>query len=160
DDVRSAGEDQLENLIITALVDSIYYKNFTCSFVECVKSGNPQNLLIVVTNEGNLFYKSSLMYMWAGSIVGLALLVVSSETWIGRLKGVGFNLIFTALPFIVLVYIQPLLISLLPEGAVSLKVAEDLFTSLKNKFIIVLVIGVILIIAGYGLGFYSRSRKK
>lgn len=160
DDIKNSNKTELTNLITTSLIDSIYYKKFNCSFVDCIKSKDPQNLLVVATNEGNHFYKNSQVYMWIGAAVGLVLLLVSSETWAGRLKGVGFNLVFTGIPFLLLGYAQSLLVPAIPlELESSVKpVIDGLTSSLKNKFLIVLVIGVVLIVAGYGLGFYL-SRK-
>ena len=162
DDVKNSNESQLPTLITTALVDSLYYKDFGCSFVECVRSASPQNLLIILSNEGNHFYKSLQIYTWIGAGVGLAMLLVSIGTWAGRLKGVGFNLVFTGLPFLLLGYISSFMPALPPEIESSVKpVIDNLTSSLKDKFIIVLVIGVILLAVGYALGFYlSRKSKK
>jgi len=161
-DVKNSNESQLPALITTSLVDSLYYKDFGCSFVECVRSGNPQNLLVVMSNEGNHFYKNLQVYMWVGTGVGLALLLASIGTWIGRLKGIGFNLVFTGLPFLLLGYSSSFMPALPPEIESSVKpVIDSLTSSLTNKFIIVLVIGVVLLVVGYALGFYlSRKGKK
>ena len=160
-DVRNADKAQLRTLITNAFIDSLYYKDFDCSFLDCIKTRDPQNLLIVASNEGNQFYKSLQMYMWIGTGVGLIILLVSIGTWVGRLKGVGFNLVFTGLPFVLLKYIQPLLMPSLPaEIEVSLRVTDNLISSLENKFIMVLVIGIALLVAGYGLGFYLSGKKK
>lgn len=161
-DIRNSDKSQLKNLIAVALVEGLYYKDYTCSFIECITQGDPQDLLVVVSNEGNQFYKSSQMYMWAGTGIGLALLLVSIRTWVGRLKGVGFNLVFTGLPFLFLGYVQSIIPALPPELESSVKpVIDSLTESIKNKFTIVLVIGAVLILAGYALGFYlSRKKKK
>ena len=162
-DVKSSDKTKLPTLITTALIDNLYYKKFDCSFIDCIRSGDPQNLLVVATNEGNQFYKSSQMYMWIATGIGLVILLVSSETWVGRLKGVGFNLVFTGLPFLLLGSVQSLLIPSLPaELESSVKpIIDSLTSSLKNKFIIVLVIGVVLLVVGYALGFYlSRKGSK
>lgn len=161
-DVRNADKSQLRTLITTAFIDSLYYKDFDCSFLDCIRTGDPQNLLVVVSNEGNLFYKSLQTYMWIGTGVGLLILLLSAETWVGRLKGVGFNLVFTGLPFLLFKYIQPLIMPSLPlEADISLRVVDPMISSLENEFIIILVIGIVSVVAGYGLGFYlSRKEKK
>ena len=160
DDVRNSDKAQLPTLITNALVDSIYYQKFNCSFIDCITKGNQQDMLIVASNEGNQFYKSLQVYMWIIAVVGLILLLVSIETWSGRLKGVGFNLVFTGLPFLFLGYIQSSFMPALPpaiESSVK-PIIDGLISSLKDKFLIVFAIGVVLVIAGYALGFYL-SRK-
>ena len=159
-DIRNSDTSQLPTLITTSLVESLYYKDFDCSFVDCITSGNPQNLLVVASDEGNRFYKSLQVYAWAGTGLGLILLLVSIGTWAGRLKGIGFNLAFTGLPFLFLGYLQSSLIPTLPpEIESSVKpVVDSLTSSLRDKFIIVLVVGIVLLVAGYGLGLYL-SRK-
>ena len=161
DDVKNSNESQLPTLITTSLVDSLYYKDFDCSFVECVRSGNSQNLLIVMSNEGNHFYKNLQIYTWAVTGVGLALLFVSIGTWAGRLKGVGFNLVFTGLPILLLGHISSFMPALPPEIESSVKaVIDSLTSSIKSKFIIVLVIGIGLLVVGYALGFYIPRKGK
>lgn len=162
-DVRNSEKSQLTNLITTALVDNLYYKKFDCSFIGCIKEGDPQNLLIVVSNEGNLFYRSLQIYTWLATGLGLALFLISSETWVGRLKGVGFNLVFTSLPFLILVYANSFFLPTLPQELESSvkPVIDGLLASIKNKFTVILVAGIILLVIGYGLGFYLlRKRKK
>lgn len=162
-DVANSDKMQLKRLITTALVDNIYYRDFNCSFMDCVTTGNPENLLIAVSGEGNEFYKSLQTYAWIGTALGLVILVVSAEAWTGRMKSVGFNLVFVGLPFLLAGYFQSSLTSLIPpelEASVN-PIIDGLMSSLKDKFMIVLVIGIVLVVAGYALGFYiSRKKKK
>lgn len=161
-DVQNSDKSQLPALLTASLIDNLYYKDFNCSFIDCIRGGDPQNLLVVVSNEGNQFYRSLQLYTWIGTAVGLVLLLASIETWIGRLKGVGFNLVFTGLPFLVFGYIQSFLIPALPpEIESSVKpVIDNLMSSIRDKLIIVLVVGIILLVAGYGLGFYLLRKGK
>ncbi len=162
-DVRNSDKTQLKSLITTAVVDTAYYKDFSCSFIDCVMKGDPENLSVVVSSEGNEFYKSLQTYAWMGTVLGLALLVLSTETWDGRLKGAGFNLVFVGLPFLFVGYFQSSLTSLIPPEleAAANPIIESLMSSLKDKFMIVLGIGVASVAAGYALGFYlSRKKKK
>lgn len=163
-DIGSASPAQLKALVTNALIDAFYYKDYTCSFLDCIKSGNIQDLLVLTSNEGNQLYKSLQIYMWIGTVVGLAIFLISTETWAGRLKGVGMNLVVTGLPFIFLGYVQNFIIGRLlsPEMQDLAKpLSENLSEPLKIKFIIVLVVGLALVVAGYALAFYlSRKSKK
>lgn len=161
EDVRKSERTQVKSLITTALAESFYYKDFECSYVECLTSGNPENLLVVVTNEGNQFYKNLQMLLWLGTGLGLAILLVSIGTWTGRLKGVGFNLVFTGLPFLVLGYAQDILFSSLTTDISSAiqPITDNLISSLSAKFMIVLVAGGVLLVADYGVGLLQKKSK-
>lgn len=161
-DIRESGRSGIKSLLTITLADSVYYKEFDCDFVGCVTSGNPENMLIVVTNEGNQFYKSMQIPMWLGTIAGLAVLLVSVETWTGRLKGIGYNLVFIGLPFLLLGYAQDsLLPSIPPEIESSLMpVIDSLVSSLTTKFMIVLVVGIAFLVAGYAIAFTQRKQKR
>ncbi len=162
-DVKDADRTQLKSAITIAVVDGFYYKKFDCKFIDCIKSGGLENLLIVATNEGNQFYKSLQIYLWVGTAVGLALLLVSIETWVGRLKGVGWNLAVTGFPFVFFKYVKAIPLPSIPAETQSFAspIIDSLLTSLGNKLMIVFVVGVIFLVAGYGLGFYlSRVSKK
>ncbi len=161
-DIKNSDKSQLLDLITASLADSLYYKEFDCSFIDCITQGNQQNLLVVATNEGNQFYRNLQMYMWIGTGAGLALLLVSVGTWAGRLKGVGFNLLFIGLPFLLLGYVQSSLTSYLPVGLESSvkPVIDSLLSSIKNKFIIISVVGAVSLVGGYALAFYLSRRVK
>lgn len=164
DDVENMEASQLPDVITNSIISSFYYRKFDCSFVDCLKRGGVENLMILASNDGNQFYRSLQTYMWIGAAIGLAILLVSTETWIGRLKGVGWNLVFTGLPFLILGFIQSRFMPSLPtEIESSVKpIVDNLLSSIKNKFIIVLMVGIALVIAGYALGFYlsRKSGKK
>lgn len=161
-DVANSNKMQLKSLITTALIDNFYHRDFNCSFIDCVTTGNYENLLIAVSGEGNEFYKSLQTYAWIGTALGLVILVMSTETWTGKMKGVGFNLVFVGLPFLLVGYFQSSLTPLIPpelEASVN-PIMGGLMSSLKDKFMMVLVIGIVLVVAGYGLGFYLSEKKK
>ena len=101
------------------------------------------------------------MYAWIGTAIGLGLLVASIKPWAGRLKGVGFNLVFTGLPFLVLGYAQDALFSSLTTdvSATVQPIINDMLSSLSAKFMIVLVAGVVLLVVGYGIGFLRKKGK-
>lgn len=165
-DVLKTDRSGFSDLIVKPTVDSIYYRKFDCNFIDCIRQGNSNNLIVLISEQGNLFYRSLLVYLLVGTSVGLAMLLISIETWAGRLKAVGWSLVFTALPFVILNFIQPSLISSLPPeiGTVAKPIIDSLTSSLTKKFIIVLVIGLALLVVGYGLRFYKprqpRKRKK
>jgi hypothetical protein len=162
-DIQSSDASGLIPLVSSKVFDTLYYKDFGCSFIECLRSGQSENLLVVASAEGNQFYRSFQLYLWIGAAAGLAILLVSTDTWVGRLKGVGWNMFFTGLPFLLVGFVQSAVTSsLTPElESTVAPIVDNLISSIKNKFIMVLVAGIVLLVAGYALGFYlSRKGKK
>ncbi|MBI2083999.1 MAG: hypothetical protein HYT70_00035 [Candidatus Aenigmarchaeota archaeon] len=160
-DVSSSNNEQLKTLISNAVVDSVYYKKFSCSYIDCVTSGNQQDILIAFADEGNQFYKSAQTWLWIVAAIGLAIMLASIETWTGRLKSTGFTLAMTGLPFLFVSQIKSLLppIPAQVQGTI-VPIIDNLISSLSSRFIIVLVVGVALLAAGFGLEFYLRKSGK
>ncbi|MBI2547658.1 MAG: hypothetical protein HYW23_04440 [Candidatus Aenigmarchaeota archaeon] len=166
-DIRNTDKSKLPDLVVSALIKDAYYKKYDCSFMDCLKNGGSQNFLVILSNEGNQFYRSVQTYFMIASLAGLILLAASLKTWVGRLKTVGFDLVFTGLPFLLVGYVESMSFSLisLPEQVQSTTrpIIDAFFTSMKSKFIIVLVVGAALLIAGFALGIYlskKADRKK
>ncbi|MBI2545430.1 MAG: hypothetical protein HYW22_02445 [Candidatus Aenigmarchaeota archaeon] len=167
-DVRNSDASQLPQIMSGAMLDSVYYKKFGCNFsnlIECSQS--PANTfqgapIFFISNEGNQLYRTATTYSAVIALIGLGILFVSIETWVGRLQGLGWNLVFTAFPVIVLNKVQ----SLIPSTGSSdvnaaIKPAIDNFiSSLTNMFIIVLVVGILCLVAGYGIAFYQKRGTK
>ncbi|MBI2542731.1 MAG: hypothetical protein HYW24_00910 [Candidatus Aenigmarchaeota archaeon] len=160
-DVRTLEKDQLFDKVSVSIVDSVYYKKFSCDFVSCLQSGDTENMLIALSSEGNQFYKNMQMYLWIATVVGLAIMLASIDTWTGRLKGTGWVVVVTALPFLFLNYISEFIMPPLPEGAEAIStILNQLLDSIRGKFLIVFAAGVVLLLAGYGLDFYLRRQKR
>lgn len=173
-DVRNSDSSKLPRLIAESLVDSIYYKNFGCNFsnlYECVtKPENviggvtPENVVIVplffLSNEGNQFNMTAAIYSIVIAVVGLGILFASIENWVGRLQGLGWNLVITSLPILVLNKVQSFVPAGSPETADAVKPLIDSFISSTTKlFMIALVVGIICLIAGYGMKFYQSKKQ-
>ncbi len=161
-DVRNSNASQLPDIAASVVIENFYYKDYSCSFFDCLKSSDQLDKLVVVSNEGNQFYKTWRMHSWITSGFGLIILLISTETWIGRLRGVGLNLVFTGLPFLLLQFIQPFLIlQISPEiQTLTNPIIDNLFSSITTKFIIVLAIGIVLVVLSFVLGLLSPKKPK
>ncbi len=162
DDVNNSDNEKLKSLITSTITEGIYNKQYDCSFISCIQSSNKEDLLFLVSNQGNQFYENLQLYMWLGTAAGLALLLVSTEKWPGRLKGVGINLVATGVPFLLFGLVQSNILSVIPSESLSTvePIINKLASDLKNIFLIVLVVGAVLLIAGYALGYYQSKKNK
>lgn len=159
--VAGSTEEQFKKVVVKSVVDGIYYKEFDCDIYECITSGNQLDVIASFSEQGNKFYSTWHIYIWIGAAAGLAVMLASTKTWVGRLKAVGFTLAVTGLPFLFVNQIK----SMLPPLPVQVQgtivpIIDGLISSLSNKFIIVFAIGAVLLVAGYGLQFYLKRTYK
>ncbi len=152
-------KNNLKDMISNAVADSVYYKNFNCSFIDCLTKGGLQNAQVIFSNEGHLFLKGTINYLWILTGVGLVILLASASTWQGRLKGIGFNLVFAGLPFL-FINMTDKFIPPLPEGFGSVHdVINSFIASIRTRLMIVLIAGIVLIVLGFMLGFYTNKKR-
>ena len=165
-DVRNSDSSKLPSLIAGSIVDSVYYRTFGCDFTNLLQcSQSPSNTLqgapiFFLSNEANQLYRTAMTYAWILSAVGLLILLVSIETLPGRFQGVGWNLVITSLPILVLNKVQSFIPAGSQEAADAVKPLIDNFISSTTKlFMIALVIGIICLIVGYGIKFYQSKKQ-
>ncbi len=141
----------LPNLIASTLFDSIYYRKYDCNFLDCIRQGGIGNLVVVLSEHANNFLKSLQSTLWILTVAGAGILYFSTETMKGRLRAFGINLIFTGGSFFVLLYaIRFLLPPQILQANIDISdILDSLFGPVRNYFIIVLVIGMLLMILSY-----------
>lgn len=148
----------IQDIITNSFIETFYNKKFDCGFVNCLTNGNSEDLQVILSHQGSQFLKEVQRYFWIGTAAGLALLLVSTRTWPGRLKGIGFNLVSAGIPFLFVSVVQKMLPTF-PEGFESVQaIVNSLFSSIRTKFIILTIIGIALIISGYLLGIYLKRK--
>lgn len=166
-DIKSGTAKDLTKLVAKELFDNMYYKNYSCKFVECIQQGGQEASSVIFSAHANNFFKNIQTYLWIGTIVFGLIFLVAIETWSGRLKGFGTSLLFTSIPFFAFVYIKDLLIPKqliqnLPIEAMGTvnNVINQIFTSMSNIFLVILIAGIILTVSGYVLAYKERKSKK
>jgi len=161
EDVEKTTPEGLMNLFTNALFDSIYYKKYDCSFIECLQKPDQSRLTIFISLEAHSFFKNCQYILLIASGVGLAIMLVSIETWWNRLKSVGISLLSISLPLIILILFKDRIFSLLANG-IDVKsitsITGQIFDSVSNIFLIMLIAGVILTTSGYILQHFRKVK--
>ncbi len=147
---------QGKNVFITSIVNQIfstvYYKNYTCEFFQCLQQGQfPQNMLVVFSAYGNSFFSEILLYSVIATIIFAVILIVSYETMVDRLKGFGKTLLSEGIPFLILTFlIGGLLSSLLPQNLASVTsgISTQLTSTTQYIFVAMVLVGAVLYTTG------------
>lgn len=149
-DIKS--KEDLQNLVTTSFFDGIYYKKYDCGFIECLQQPGEGSLLVLLSFHAHNFFKGLQYTMLIGTGIGAIIMLVSIESWPGRLKGFGTSLLVTGLPYFVFNYlVGPLIQKSLPiqiSSAISPTV-NKILSLMSTNFLIILVIGIVLTVTGY-----------
>lgn len=97
DKLSSGGS--VNEFLSSSFVNSAYYKSYDCDFVTCVRSGTPL-FPLVISETANKFYSSIMNYALILTIVLGALFVAAAQGVNGRLKSMGFSLVWASAPFL------------------------------------------------------------
>jgi len=157
-EVNATKKEDLKELFSKKIFDSIYYKEYSCDFIKCLQNIDQKTFYnLLISKKANEFFKQVTIYLVAGVVVGLILIMVSLETWSARLKTIGFTCISVGIFFLVIPFIKDYA---LQQASVDVSGAGGILDVVMNifyeKMLIIFVAGVILVIVGFLIG---RIRK-
>ena len=141
----------LKSFVASAMVNSIYEKDYGCSFLDCLGTWPPP-FQIIISKAAHDFYSSILVYMIALAIVTGAVFLFFVEGINSKMKSMGFALLWTSLPFLLLgMFSNDLLGNFFPENlSTSVKAVLESITSPTYPIYIYLSIaGFVMVFAGY-----------
>ncbi len=157
--ILTSKPDDLLKIAISSIVDMAYYKKYSCEFIECLK-GN--DFSVILSAHGNSFLRSLQLPLSALVGVGLVTILASIETWSGKIKGIGFTLLFTSAPFFITSYFaDKILLQVVPDATTQLlAIANKILAPVSFYFAILLAIGLVLVIIGFVIRKYEKVKKK
>ncbi|MEM5801859.1 MAG: hypothetical protein QXQ18_00525 [Candidatus Aenigmatarchaeota archaeon] len=165
-DIISSKPNDLTTLIALKVFDSVYYKEYNCPFLKCLLRGDIEGFLVIFSVHGNNFSNSMIFYSIFGSIAGIILILISSESWSIRLRSLGWNIIFSITPLFLFFYFKDFLITrLLPLPEISLssiiiQLIDKIFEPIINYLLLFTIFGSVLIAAGYLIRKKGEHRKQ
>lgn len=159
-----ANGSELKQLAAVGIFDYIYYKNYSCAFIDCLSALPEQERpTVLVSAHANAFFKNAMMWAIAGAVLGLALLVLAIRKPFGIAKAVGIEMLFAgALAYVGLSAAKSMVPAEATQaagGAVA-PLINGLFATLANGFVIVLAVGVVLAIVGFAGSRGAPKKKK
>lgn len=167
-DVNASSPHQLPRLIGENTFKEIYYYEYGCEFLDCLKNGVEKsplpegfNIIVLFSNKSNSFFKSIQKFFWIGVGLGIILILVSVERWENRIKVIGITLLFIGGPMLIFWVIKDFFIPPIPQKAeiYVTPVIDQFFSFIFNSFLIVTIIGVVLTISAYLLIYYQKRKQ-
>lgn len=149
DKLEASGD--VKSFVSSMMVNSIFYKEYSCGFLECLAGGaHPAQLALSKTAHD--FYASSIIYMVGLTVLLGALLVALCEGLNARLKAVGFAVLWSSLPFLIFgLFVENLLAGFIPESisTPTKTVLKSLSDPTYPIYVYLSVAGFVLVFAGY-----------
>jgi hypothetical protein len=165
-ELASTSQESFLNLVSNKMFDNIYYKNYSCEFINCLRNVT-ENYLVIMSSHANNFFKSIQVFAWiTAGVFGLAFFLVI-ETLADKFKSIGISLLTTSILFFVMVYvIQYIMPPSNLFGGLTVKATEaidqiikPLFDSMTMSYIVILIVGIVFTAIGFILA-YKKSKEK
>lgn len=140
--------------------DSIYYKKYSCGFLNCLRELEGSEKFFVVVNEkGHNFFSQITIYILTTVIISGILLayLIRDPLQIGKYFGIIF--IFAGIPLFFTSFISNLLPVPLDVYQELKPLLNKVFQPINQNFTIVFILGITLSSIGH-IGIYLRSRRK
>lgn len=149
-DIKSAGQGGFLDLVATKLFDKIYYKSYSCNFLDCIK----QSPLVIISQHANIFMKNVIYMLLALAILSAMVLAISSRGW-GIAKSFGTSLIFVGMSYFVIIFSKSLIPSQIMQ--VGGEFINSILDTIAFNFLVVLIAGIAITAIWFVLG---RKKKK
>lgn len=151
-DVNGLSETgDLKSFATSAIVKSIYEKDYGCSFLDCLLR-SPPPVQVMISRIAHDFYASILIYMMAFTVLSGIVFLFLVDGLNSRMKSVGFALLWTGLPFLLVGFLSDALLGdFFPESiSTSVKaVLESITNPTYPIYVYLSVAGFVLVFAGY-----------
>ncbi|MBU5557875.1 MAG: hypothetical protein KQA33_02250 [Candidatus Aenigmarchaeota archaeon] len=161
-DVNSASASDIPRLMAISIVDMFYYKDYGCSYIECLRSGALKEeapFVLFASSMAHEFFSSINIYFLIVAIFGGIIMAWGAGSIPSALKAFGWSFLIIGVGYF-FIGISKSLIHVPPEAqAVISALFDPLFAAIMRYFLYSLVAGIALLIAGYGFKFLSGKKE-
>lgn len=154
--------NDFESLIYVSVADTLYYKKYQCGFLDCLRNGQ-YFMPLIITEIAHKFYQDAFIYSLIITIIVGAVFVILIEDNKSRLKSIGWVLIVSSVPFVIMNFMIDYIVGLLaPQQAAALvqSVLKNIFSPIVNIYIYLLIAGIALTTTGYLIKSRDKTVKK
>ena len=159
-EIEKSTSQELIGLVAGTYFSRMYYKEYGCAFTVCIKE--EKNIpMVFFTSLGHSFFQRTYKYPAIAAVILIAALLLF-KPWYDSLRKIGMPFFILGLPFFFFPFIVNFLQIKMPEEAAifMIPLLTSLIRSLSNKLLIMFIVGVVLIVAGFVFGFLARKKKK
>lgn len=146
-DIAKSKPEDIIKLLAANAFDTLYYKKYDCSFLECIQK---QQFGAILSPLSDSFLRSAILYLILGTIVSGAIMAFLIRKIGSILKNIGICLIIIGIPF----FLMPSFKKFIPAQMASFisPITDSVFASLSTNLMYILIAGVALTVAGFLMG--------
>jgi len=162
-DIRGGNATTLPYLVATKSFDTFYYKNYNCSFIDCIKNiSSPEDATVFFSSTGNEFFNKLLMYVIVATVLTGLIFLASIETWSGRFQSLGVEFLFIGIMYFLIPYAKDAAIKQFPQELLPLisRIIDIIFNSISSILLIFFVAGVVLIAISLGIKYLAKKKEE
>lgn len=159
-EIKISTPQQTIDIFANSLFDKIYYKEYNCALVDCLKNppasikGNEP--IIFISNMASKEFKKYANYLFIIAIILILLIIVLSVPKYGALTTLGIDFLIASLPFFIFKFVLTKIS--LPE--VIAGIIKQFFNFVSICFLVIMIIGAILLVAGIFSVLYKKRKVK
>lgn len=150
--IIETGTEEVLEYVITNLAQILYYKQYDCEFFDCFNS--MENALVLLSEDAKEYWKSKFYLSILAFAVILLLMFLIANKKHSPLIITGILTIIAAL----LMKQIDWLTNLLPDFE-YIELATIFFTKANTVFLTFLIIGIVLTLVGFAMGFFNWGMK-
>ena len=145
---------QMMGIASKSIFNSLYYKEYTCSFPNCVKdiSQNPENLSVMVSKKANDFFRTLTITFLIISLIWIALLILLSKPKLTCFYNLSVAFIISGLFFMV-----SNTMTQITNDELSKSLIAPLAKSITSNFLILLILGGVFLVLGILLRIFKKK---
>ncbi|MEM7826424.1 MAG: hypothetical protein QW451_02225 [Candidatus Aenigmatarchaeota archaeon] len=141
------------------LFDSIYFKEYQCSFLECLRNINSlEDFLVIFSNKAYTFFDKIFKLSILTTSFFAILLLISIESWSERFKTFGLEFLSIGIFFFVFPLLQNIIFKELPFF-VKKDILDVVLNQFSSVFLFLLVAGALLIFLWILAKIFAKKSK-
>lgn len=147
------------NFIATKFLDSIYFKSYECSFVDCLKNiKSLEDFLIIFSAEAHEFFDKTFRTLLITTIALGMVLLISIETWLERFKTFGLEFMSIGTFFFIFYFFRNFIPKKLPIPLEE-SILDLIFNKISTILLFLFVVGASLVFLWIFLKILSKKAK-
>lgn len=160
-DINKIQSADVSDIVSTVVADNVYNREYDCDFISCISEG--ESLFpMIFTRHANNFYKEALTYMMAATVALGILLIFLANGIRDKLRSIGFPLLWSGVPFIVISFFMGNIVSaFVPReiAELSIPVIENLISADLPIYMGMVAAGLSAVIASYLIGRKTSKKR-
>ncbi len=161
-DVSAATTANIYSVVAGSVVDYFHYKDYGCSYIECMRSDrqfDEKAMMAVLSVQAHEFYSSVVIYLIIIAAIGGALMAWSTGSVQAAMRSFGWSFVAIGTGYFFMGMTKMLIPTQVASQTNIASMMNPLFSTLGQYFLYSLVVGIVLLVAGYGLPFIGREKK-